>query len=82
VNGRVETDFPIKVSGKMSPRHLRGTIGTGGPTLKLVTVNGSITLHEAIPGAQPAIAPLAPHPPMRPRGSRTWVQTTPAPDHP
>ena len=47
VNGRVETDFPVKISGKISTRHLRGTIGTGGPTLKLVTVNGSIGLHEA-----------------------------------
>ena len=47
VNGRVETDFPVKISGKVSTRHLRGTIGNGGPTLKLVTVNGSISLHEA-----------------------------------
>jgi hypothetical protein len=47
VNGRVETDFPVKISGKISTRHLRGTIGTGGQTLKLVTVNGSIGLHEA-----------------------------------
>jgi hypothetical protein len=47
VNGRVETDFPVKISGKISTRHLRGTIGSGGPTLKLVTVNGSIGLHDA-----------------------------------
>src|SRR6266849_2552926 len=48
VNGRVETDFPVKTTGKLSPRHLRGTIGTGGATtLKLITVNGSISLHEA-----------------------------------
>ncbi len=47
VNGRVETDFPVKIMGKVSPRHLRGTIGSGGPTLKLITVNGSISLHEA-----------------------------------
>jgi hypothetical protein len=47
VNGRVETDFPVKISGKISTRHLRGTIGTGGATLKLVTVNGSIGLHDA-----------------------------------
>jgi hypothetical protein len=46
VNGRVETDFRVKISGKISTRHLRGTIGTGGSTLKLVTVNGSIGLHE------------------------------------
>jgi len=47
VNGRVQTDFPVKIIGKLSTRHLRGTIGSGGPKLKLVTVNGSITLHEA-----------------------------------
>jgi hypothetical protein len=47
VNGRVETDFKVTINGKISTRHLRGTIGTGGPTLKLVTVNGSIGLHEA-----------------------------------
>jgi hypothetical protein len=47
VNGRVETEFPVKIVGKISPRHLRGTLGNGGATLKLVTVNGSITLHEA-----------------------------------
>jgi hypothetical protein len=47
VNGRVESDFKVAISGKISTRHLRGTIGTGGPTLKLVTVNGSIGLHEA-----------------------------------
>ena len=47
VNGRVETDLNVKITGKISARHLRGTIGSGGPTLKLVTVNGSIGLHEA-----------------------------------
>lgn len=47
VNGRVETDFKVKINGKISTRHLRGMIGTGGPTLKLVTVNGSIGLHDA-----------------------------------
>lgn len=78
VNGRVETDFPVKIVGKMSTRHLRGTIGTGGPTLKLVTVNGSITLHEAIPGSIPEPA-LAPHAPVAPHHGRTWVQTTPVP---
>jgi len=56
VNGRVETDFPVKIVGKISPRHLRGTIGTGGATLKLITVNGSITLHEADPNPNPQSA--------------------------
>jgi hypothetical protein len=48
MNGRVESDLPVKIMGKMSTRHLRGMIGSGGPTLKLVTVNGSITVHEAV----------------------------------
>jgi hypothetical protein len=78
VNGRVETDFPVKIVGKISPRHLRGTIGSGGATLKFVTVNGSITLHEADadPNPNPTRhshpAPVAPRHPAR----------TPVPDRP
>ncbi len=73
VNGRVETDFTVKIMGKISPRHLRGTIGNGGSTLKLVTVNGSISLHEADanPTPRPDVrvrveAPRTPHPPHQP----------------
>ncbi len=54
VNGRVETEFPLQVTGKISPRHVRGTIGTGGMTLKLNTVNGSVTIRRA------PVAPIAP----------------------
>ena len=82
VNGRVETDYPVKIVGKISPRHLRGTIGTGGPTLKLITVNGSISLQEA--DAHPNPNPHAhPHPhmaPTPPRQPRVWK--TPPPDRP
>jgi Putative adhesin len=64
VNGRVQTDFPVRVIGKLSPRHLRGTIGSGGVDLKFVTVNGSITLHEADahPSPHPRMAPMPPMP--------------------
>jgi hypothetical protein len=65
VNGRVESDLPVKLVGKMSTRHLRGTIGSGGPMLKLMTVNGSITVHEAEIGAMHA--PHPPYPVVRPR---------------
>lgn len=47
VNGDLETDFPLTVTGKFGPRHMRGTIGTGGRLLKLSTVNGSIHLRKA-----------------------------------
>jgi DUF4097 and DUF4098 domain-containing protein YvlB len=47
VNGDLETDFPLTVTGKFGPRHMRGTIGNGGRYLKLSTVNGSIHLIKA-----------------------------------
>ncbi len=48
VNGDLETDFPMTVSGRFGPRHMRGTIGGGGNrTLELSTVNGSIRIRKA-----------------------------------
>lgn len=47
VNGDLESDFPLTISGKFGPRHLRGTIGNGGRKLSLTTVNGSIRLKKA-----------------------------------
>jgi len=88
VNGRVETDFPVKISGKISTRHLRGTIGTGGPTLKLVTVNGSIRLHEAgmfkpgEHGEHPTAAPWTPKPPHRAPRARRAPAAAEAPQPP
>lgn len=79
VNGRVETDFPVKITGKISTRHLRGTIGTGigGPTLKLNTVNGSITLRESDGHTmRPMRAPVAPRTP-RPRATPAPKPSTP-----
>ncbi|NIY11967.1 MAG: DUF4097 family beta strand repeat protein [Gemmatimonadetes bacterium] len=46
VNGSIDSDFPILVTGKVSPRSVRGTIGQGGPELRLSTVNGSIRLRK------------------------------------
>lgn len=47
VNGDMETDFPMTVSGRFGPRRWRGTIGAGGRTLSLSTVNGEIRLKRA-----------------------------------
>lgn len=47
VNGDLETDFPLTVTGRFGPRHLHGTIGNGGRSLELSTVNGSIHLRKA-----------------------------------
>lgn len=46
-NGDITTDFPLTVSGRFGPRRLSGTIGGGGRTLSLTTVNGSIVIRKA-----------------------------------
>jgi len=46
VNGSIESEFPLTVQGKFGPRSITGTIGSGGRTLNLETVNGSITLSK------------------------------------
>lgn len=46
VNGDMESDFPMTVSGRFGPRRWRGTIGAGGRSLSLSTVNGEIRLRK------------------------------------
>ena len=47
VNGEIETDFPLTVTGRFGPRRLNGKIGNGGRTLSLGTVNGAIRIRRA-----------------------------------
>jgi DUF4097 and DUF4098 domain-containing protein YvlB len=44
--GHVKTDFPIKVSGRISKSSLQATINDGGPELYLRTSGGNINLYE------------------------------------
>jgi hypothetical protein len=44
VNGRIETDLPVQVQGRVTPRRMTGTIGAGGRTLVLRSVNGAIRI--------------------------------------
>lgn len=46
VNGSISSDFPITLSGRINPRHMRGQIGQGGRELRLETTNGSIRLRS------------------------------------
>jgi DUF4097 and DUF4098 domain-containing protein YvlB len=46
LNGSVSSDFPLTLQGKMSPQKLRGTIGKGGPRLRLESVNGDVSLRR------------------------------------
>ena len=47
VNGDLVTDYPLTITGRFGPRRMRGTIGAGGRTLSLSTVNGEIKLRKA-----------------------------------
>ena len=46
VNGGIETDWNLPVEGKWGPKQLAGRIGSGGRTLTVNTVNGSIKLRK------------------------------------
>jgi DUF4097 and DUF4098 domain-containing protein YvlB len=45
-NGDIDTDFEIKVVGKISPREIRGTVGKGGATIILKTFSGNVDLKK------------------------------------
>jgi hypothetical protein len=46
VNGRFQTDWPVTISGRIDPRHLRATLGKGGRRIRLTTVNGNVELRK------------------------------------
>lgn len=45
-NGGVSSDFPLMMEGTFSRREMRGTLGKGGPRIRLSTTNGSIRLRK------------------------------------
>lgn len=47
VHGSISSDWPVQLSGKFGPRHAEGTIGRGGRSIKMETVNGSIELKKS-----------------------------------
>lgn len=46
VNGGVSSMYPLTIIGRIQPKNIRGTIGTGGRQIKLSTVNGSVELRK------------------------------------
>ena len=46
VNGRFQTDWPVTITGRIDPRHLRATLGKGGRRIRLSTVNGNVELKK------------------------------------
>ena len=43
-NGSIDSDFELKVQGRLDPRRVRATIGTGGPRLKLSSGSGRLEI--------------------------------------
>jgi len=60
-NGDVENDFGLKTQGSDDKPSLSGIVGGAGPSVKLYTTDGDITVRKA------TVAPLPPKPPVAPR---------------
>jgi DUF4097 and DUF4098 domain-containing protein YvlB len=45
-SGRIESDFEIKMSGKISKKRISGVVNKGGPLVELSTFSGSIYLKK------------------------------------
>jgi DUF4097 and DUF4098 domain-containing protein YvlB len=45
-NGNLRSDFEISVVGRLNAQHVRGTIGRGGPLIRLSTGSGTIELKK------------------------------------
>jgi DUF4097 and DUF4098 domain-containing protein YvlB len=46
-NGRIQSDFPMMLSGNPSPKILDFNLGSGGPLIHITTGNGAIRLKHA-----------------------------------
>jgi hypothetical protein len=46
-NGRLESDFPLRIEGRLDPRRLRATIGRGGRRITIVSGSGGAEIRKA-----------------------------------
>lgn len=46
VNGSLSTDFPLTIKGTWGPRRMHGTVGQGGRSMSLSSVNGALELRR------------------------------------
>jgi DUF4097 and DUF4098 domain-containing protein YvlB len=59
-NGNVDSEFQLPGSGTENSKSVNGTVGAGGPMVRITTTNGDISLHK---GDVPPIPPTPPAPP-------------------
>jgi DUF4097 and DUF4098 domain-containing protein YvlB len=60
-DGNINNDFDLPISGNENSKSLNGTVGAGGPVVRITTTNGDISLNKG------DILPLPPEPPAQPR---------------
>jgi DUF4097 and DUF4098 domain-containing protein YvlB len=64
-NGDVDNDFSLATQGSETHKNFNGTVGKGGPTMRISTSQGDIALKKAsvmpLPPAPPPPPPLAIH---------------------
>lgn len=46
-HGEFRSDFEIRILGRLNPRHIRGTIGSGGRTIRMSSGNGRLELRRS-----------------------------------
>ncbi len=47
VNGRVNSEFPLTVTGNLNRRDIDANVGSGGPLIHISTVNGGVNLRRS-----------------------------------
>lgn len=45
-SGHIDTDFPVTVLGKISPKSLHGTVGAGGAALRVKSFSGTVEIRK------------------------------------
>jgi DUF4097 and DUF4098 domain-containing protein YvlB len=59
-NGDVSTDFPLQTNGSENEKSLVGTVGAGGPLLRINTTNSDVSIHKGDVQPLPATPPAPP----------------------
>jgi DUF4097 and DUF4098 domain-containing protein YvlB len=72
-NGDVYTDFPLSTSGSEGHKSLSGSVGTGGPQIRITTTNGDLSIDKG------TVLPLPPLPPPPPKLTLAPAQPPHAP---
>ncbi len=75
-NGNIDTNFPLSIQGSENHKSVNGTVGAGGPLLRITTTNSDISIDKG------TVLPLPPLPPAPPKLTLAPGQTPRAPHVP